>query len=340
MLNRMAIATAPGVLNFTESEMPLLQPHQILIKIKATSICGSDLHIVKGKHPSAPLPVAVGHEFAGEIVEMGTAVNRFSLGDRVTVEPVLICGQCPPCKQGQYGYCDNLSFHYRQGQGAFANYFIADEDFVYTLPEHLSYEAGALIEPLAVAVHAVQRAKIGLRDKVLVLGAGAIGLLITAVVRICGVQDIVVVDLAPYRLAKAKALGASRIINPREESVDHVIQELTSGRGMDKTFECVGLEQTLTQAMNLLRKGGLATIVGIFESTEVRIPAPLFVAKEITVQGSQGYCWDFPTALSLTQNIDLTEMITHVLPLSQVQAGFDAALDPNSQAIKVVLQPE
>ena len=336
----MTMATSPGVIELVERQVPELLPHQVLIAIKASSICGSDIHIYKGKHPSAPLPVAVGHEFAGEVAAVGSAVHKVKAGDRVTVEPVIACGLCLPCKQGTYGYCDNLSFHYRQGQGALADYFVADEQFVFLLPSHLSYEAGALIEPLAVAVHAVKRARISLGDKIVILGAGVIGILIAELSKADGSTDIIVVDLAVFRLEKALEMGATRVVNPARDNIEEVVAEVTDGRGIDKTFECVGLDKTLVQAMSLLKKGGLATIVGIFEEPKVTIPASLFVAKEITVQGSQGYCWDFDTALALTKEIDLNKLVSHVLPLKYVNEGFKVALDPGAKAIKVVLKPE
>ena len=177
-----------GAAELVERDVPEPREAQVVIAIKACSICGGDLHIYKGKHPSAPLPMALGHELAGEVIAIGSKVDLVAVGDRVTVEPVIACGLCPPCRRGEYGYCDNLSFHYRQGQGALADYFVADQRYVYKLPAHLSYEAGALIEPLAVAVHAVRRARIGLGDKVAIIGAGPIGILVTAVCKAAGAR--------------------------------------------------------------------------------------------------------------------------------------------------------
>ena len=161
----MAVVQTPGLAQIVERDVPEPGPTQVLIAIRAASICGSDLHLYKGKHPSASLPVSLGHELAGDVIRVGSKVNSVSIGDRVTVEPVIACGACPSCARGEYGYCDHLSFHYRKGQGAIAEYFVADERYVYKLPDEMAYEAAALIEPLAVAVHAVRRARIGLGDK-------------------------------------------------------------------------------------------------------------------------------------------------------------------------------
>lgn len=335
----MAVITEPGKVVLADKELAVLGNKQVLIEIKAASICGSDLHIYKGKHPSAPLPVAIGHEFSGDVIEVGDAVTRVKAGDKVTVEPVLVCGHCPPCQEGKYGYCDNISYHYRKGQGAFARYFIADERFVYPLPSGLSYQEGALIEPLAVAVHAVKRAKIGLGDQVLILGAGAIGLLIGALCKAAGATEIITVDLADYRLEMAKTMGATRVVNPLTESLEKAVSDISRGRGLGKTFECVGMEKTLVQAMSFLCIGGEATVVGIFEQPQVVIPASLFVSREITVRGSQGYCWDFETALALSLQINLKQLVTHEFPLEKVNDAFVHALDPACKAVKVQLNP-
>jgi len=283
--------------------------------------------------------MALGHELAGEVISIGPKVNSVAVGDRVTVEPVIACGLCPPCSRGEYGYCDNLSFHYRQGQGAMADFFVADQRYVYKLPDHLSYEAGALIEPLAVAVHAVRRAKIGLGDNVAIIGAGPIGLLVTAVCKAAGAQEVIVTDIADAHLTKALLMGATRTLNSRKESIVDVVRQGTGGRGIGKSFECVGTEQTFEQSMRCLCKGGIATIVGIFEQPVIQIPATIFVSQEITVQGSQGYCWDFETALGLTGVIDLGALISHVFALADVDKALKTALNPDENPVKIVLKP-
>ena len=158
----MAIVSSPGKIEFQERRLPELAPREVLIGVKASSICGSDLHIFNGKHPSALLPVAIGHELSGKVLEIGRDVVRVNVGDRVVVEPVVICGQCYFCRRGQYNLCTHISFQYRKGQGGFAPYYIAGEDWLHLLPEHVSFEEGALIEPLSVGVHAVKKGELQL----------------------------------------------------------------------------------------------------------------------------------------------------------------------------------
>jgi len=337
--SRMVILQSPGLAQLVEREVPEPGHTQVVIAIKACSICGGDLHIYRGKHPSAPLPTCLGHELAGDVVSTGAKVSSVQVGDRVTVEPVISCGTCPPCRRGQYGYCDNLSYHYRQGQGAMADYFVVDQRHVYKLPAHLSYEAGALIEPLAVAVHAVRRAGIGFGDDVAIIGAGPIGILVAAVCKAAGAREIIAADIADARLKTAAAMGATKTVNSLQGSLLDVIHSITGGRGIARSFECAGTQQTFEQSMRCLCKGGIATILGIFEQPVIEVPVTLFVSQEITVQGSQGYCWDFETALALTEVIDLGKLVSHVFPLISFDVALKVALNRDEKPVKVVLKP-
>ncbi len=338
----MAIVSAPGKVEFQEKRLSDLSPKEVLIGVKASSICGSDLHIFKGRHPSAPLPVAIGHELSGEVLKIGKEVSRLKEGDRVVVEPVITCGQCCFCQSGEYNLCTQISFQYRKGQGAFAPYFIAKEDWVHPLPEGISYEEGALVEPLSVSLHAFKKGNLRPAHQVAIFGAGAIGLLLLLLTRRSGKGNIFVVDVQDYRLKKAKAFGASHILNNWEEDATRKILDETSQLGVDRVFEAVGLENTLVQSLKVLKKGGTSVVVGIFENREVQIPVNLFIQKEISLIGSQGYCRDFQSALKLLEDreICLKEMVTHVLPLASLQKGFELLMDPKSEAIKVVIKSD
>lgn len=338
-INRIGRVVRPGEVDFIEREVADPGPGQVLIKIVSSSICGSDLHIFKGKHPAVNLPVTIGHEFSGDVVAVGDGVEKVAVGDRVTVEPVIVCGKCPACRRGEYGYCEQISFTYRNGDGAMADYITVFEPYVYKIPNHLSYDGGALIEPLAVATHAVRRADIRLGEKVLVIGAGAIGILTAALCRRMGASEVAIADFSDKRLKLALELGATTAIHAKDEDVLDVAQKLTGGTGMDKTFECVGRESTFEQAMMALRKNGLSTVVGIFEQKEIQIPVTRFITHEIKVQGSQGYCWDFPVALAMTREIDIEKLITHRFKLDALQQALETSLDQNSGSIKVIIKP-
>lgn len=338
-VNRVFRVKEAGVIDYIEREVRELQDDEVLIQIKASAICGSDLHIYKDKHPSVKLPCTIGHEFSGVIAETGRAVTNVQAGDRVTLEPSIVCGHCDACRHGEYSFCENISFTYRNGDGAMADYVIGKAVNVYKLPEDLSFEEGSLIEPMSVAVHAVRRADVRIGEKVLIIGAGAIGLLVCAVSRLCGAAEIIVVDYVKHRLEVAKEYGATYVCCPLEDDFQKILDEATGGKGVDKSFECVGREATFNQALSSLKKNGLATIVGIFEHPDIQIDASQFVTKEIKVQGSQSYCWDFPISLRFAKQVDLTKIITHVYPLEDLGKAFETCFDRSSGAIKVVLKP-
>ncbi|MDR1904232.1 MAG: alcohol dehydrogenase catalytic domain-containing protein [Treponema sp.] len=338
--NRLGRVASPKTVDFIER--PVMEPGEgeVLINIKASAICGSDMHIFSGKHPSVSLPVTIGHEFSGDVIVLGKGVSRVKIGDRVTVEPCIVCGKCDACLHGNYGYCEHISFTYRNGDGAMADYITVKENYAYPLPERLSYKAGALIEPMSVAVHAVRRADIRLGEKVLVIGSGAIGILVIALCKLSGAGEILVCDYSASRLAMAKEFGATIAVNPAAGgNLEQAVMDLTGGTGMDKTFECVGRESTFIQAMTSLRRDGLATVIGIFEEPKISINAMRFITHEIRVQGSQGYCWDFPIALKMSERIELEKLVTHEFPLTELQKALETCFDPDSQSIKVILKP-
>jgi 2-desacetyl-2-hydroxyethyl bacteriochlorophyllide A dehydrogenase len=285
------------------------------------------------------LPVPIGHEIAGEIAEVGASVTRVSPGDRVTVEPVINCGECHYCQRGAYHLCANISFQYRQGQGGLTTDFVVPERWVHVLPKDISYPAGALIEPLAVAVHAVRLANLTGDESVAIFGAGAIGLLILQVARASKAGEVFITDIRDARLNTALEFGACEAFN---SSICNPVEKLlkqTGGLGVQRAFEAVGLEKTLIQSLQSLQKGGQAVLVGLFETESACIPANLFVQKEISLTGSQGYHWDFQRGLDLVQRgkIDLEKMITHQFPLQHTQEAFETLIDPNQNAIKVVI---
>ena len=335
----MAFITEPGKIEFRDVRVPGLGPEDVLIAVKAAAICGSDLHIFKGKHPAVDLPVPVGHEVAGLVTQVGAQVTRLEPGDRVTVEPVIACGECFFCKRGEYHLCSEISFQYRQGQGGLTTHFVADQQWVHRLPEGLSYAQGALLEPLSVAVHAVKKANLGLADSVAIFGAGAIGLLLLQLAQAAGAGEVFVVDIQPHRLEAATSLGAQALDNSSGDVVSEMYAQ-TAGLGVERAFEAVGLASTFRQTLSVLRKGGQAVLIGLFEESEIRIPANIFVQKEISLTGSQGYCWDFQTAVKLVtqERVDLGKLITHEFPLAEAQAAFDALMAPEEQAMKVVIK--
>ncbi len=338
MVNRIGAVTKPGVVEFEDRQIPDIKDDEVLIKVAVSAICGSDLHIYKGKPPSVNLPSTIGHEFSGTVEQVG-AKSKFSVGDRVTLEPCIICGECEECKKGSYSFCENISFSYRVGNGSMADYVIAKTAHVFKLPDELTFEEGCLIEPMSVAMHAVRRADVKIGDKVVVVGCGAIGLLVVALCKLSGAAEIIATDFSQKKLDIAKQFGATHtVLGPNEVLLDKV-NEVTNGKGVDKSFECVGKQQTFTQATQSIKKNGVATIVGIFEDNNITMPATELITREIKIQGAQSYCWDFPISISMSKNIDLKKLITHEFKMEDLQKALDTSLDPKNNAVKVILKP-
>ena len=327
----------PFKTHFLEKEIDGLAPDEVLVRVRASAICGSDLHIARGLHPSAPLPVTSGHEFSGDVVAVGSEVTNAKVGQRVTVEPCIVCGKCDACRHGNYGYCENISYTYRRGNGAMADYVVVKEPYVYELPEYLSYETGALIEPLSVATHAVRRADIRLGETVLIIGAGAIGMMVAAMCRRSGAARIIIADFSDVRLDMALRVGATDAVNSGRVDLEEEVSRLTNGKGVDKSFECVGRESCFLQAIMTLKANGTCTVVGIYEKPMVTFPASRLVTHEIHIQGAQGYCWDFPIAIAAARDLPMDQFVTHTFPMSELQQALETALDPKSGSIKVVL---
>ena len=330
----------PFKTRFLERQIQELAPDEVLVRVRASAICGSDLHIARGLHPSAPLPVTIGHEFSGDVIAVGSEVTNARIGQRVTVEPCIVCGKCDACRHGNYGYCEHISFTYRRGDGAMADYVVVKEPYVYELPEYLSYETGALIEPLSVATHAVRRADIRLGETVLIIGAGAIGMMVAAMCRRSGADRIIIADFSDARLEAALQVGATDAVNSGRVDLEEEVRRLTNGKGVDKSFECVGRESCFLQAIMTLKANGTCTVVGIYEKPMVTFPASRLVTHEIHIQGAQGYCWDFPIAIAAARDLPMERFVTHTFPMSQLQQALETALDPKSGSIKVVLTQE
>lgn len=340
MNDQIGLVTEPMTVAFQMKAIPDLKDNEILIEIRSSCLCGSDLHIFKGRHPAVKLPVTIGHEFAGVVVRTGVQADRFRTGDRVTVEPSSVCGVCQACRTGHYSYCSKISFLYREGNGAMCKYIAVAEDFVYRLPDSVSDDCGAMIEPLAVAVHATRRGGVRLGERVLIIGAGAIGILVAALCHRSGAKTVLLTDRVSHRLAKAQELAPIQTVNTQEHDLRQAVLAAFGPDGPDQVFECVGLKETLNDAMSLVRMGGLVTVVGIFEQPQATINASLFVSREIRVQGSQSYCFDFQTAIDIAPELKPERLITHSFPMSQLQSALETALDRTAESVKIVLHPD
>ena len=283
----------------------------------------------------------MGHEFSGTVAEVGEGVTSVKVGDQVVVEPILACGECPACKKGKYNICKHLGFHgLSGGGGGFAKFTVVDERWVHKMPEGLSLEQGAIVEPSAVALHSVRLSKIKAGDKAVVFGAGPIGLLVIEALKVAGASEIYAVELSKERCQKAEELGAI-VINPAEETdVAGRIQELTNG-GADVAFEVTGISSVLKQAIDSTTFEGETIIVSIWEK-EAAIQPNNLVLSERSMKGSICYRDIFPAVMDLmTQGYFSAEKIVtkHIKLDEVVSEGFETLVNDKSQ-IKILVEPK
>ena len=258
------VMTEPGKISFRQVEIPKPGPDQVLVKIKRIGICGSDIHVYHGTHPYTSYPVTQGHEVSGQIVELGAYVKELQPGQKVTIEPQVFCGRCYPCLHGKYNLCEKLKVMGFQTTGTASEYFAVDASKVTVLPEELSYAEGAMIEPLAVTVHAAKRFPELKGAKAVVLGCGPIGILLVQSLKAMGAAKVLATDISEGRLALAKRLGADVAVNTAQEDYAAALLDAFGPDRADVIYECAGTDITMDQAIQNARKGSTIILVAVF----------------------------------------------------------------------------
>lgn len=281
---RAALVTGNGTISLNDIPLPTLNEGEALIKVLYTGICGTDIHVMHGKHPTANLPVVTGHEFVGEVVEVkGKGSEKFKQGDRVVVQPFFSCGRCDACAQGKDNICQELAFMGAHVNGSFADYTKALTRKMYKIPKEMDLELAALTEPVAVAVHDVHNSGLKVADTAMVIGGGPIGMLIALVARNAGASRVVISEINEYRRTFAAELGFE-VINPLNADFDNQIDAITEGKGFDVVFEVSGAKPAIKTAIDKAAAAGTVMVVGM---TPEAYPVELFkiFAKELTVRG-------------------------------------------------------
>lgn len=324
-------------------------PGEVLLQVAYCGICGSDLHeYADGPHSiphqeAHPLsgcraPLTLGHEFCGQVVALGPGVDQSLLGQRVAVEPEYRCGECQYCRMGQYNLCESMGFIGLMGDGGFAEQALVPAYMLHRLPERVSFKQAAVLEPAAVAYHALNQSSLLAGDSCVVFGLGPIGLLLVLLARLRGVERIYAVDLDPERRRLALELGASTALDGADPQLQERLRQLSDG-GLDTAFEAAGSQQTLSHALHCLRKGGEAVLVGLMG--QVQVDAFHLVNHELRLLSSVGYRHVYPELIELLASgrLDLSRLVTRCLALEQaVEQGFEALLHDKSQ-IKVLVNP-
>lgn len=258
------VMTAPGVIEFRETPRPIAAKGQVLVRIMRIGICGSDIHVYHGKHPFTRYPVTQGHEVSGRIEAVGSGVEGLSVGQKVTIEPQVCCGHCYPCTHGKYNLCEELKVMGFQTTGTASEYFAVDAAKVTPLPETMSYDEGAMIEPLAVTVHAAKRFPELKGARVAILGCGPIGILLMQSCKALGAASVLVTDVSDYRLSVARSVGADYAVNTGETDMEQALRDAFGSDKADVIYDCAGSDITMGQAIRCARKGSTIVLVAVF----------------------------------------------------------------------------
>lgn len=332
---RAAVLVEPGKFDLRDRDRPDPAPDDVVVAIRNVGICGSDLHYYErgriGEYV-VESPIVLGHESAGEVVEVGSAVTGIDPGDRVALEPGVPCRRCSHCKRGRYHLCESVEFMATPPHdGAFAEYVAWPADFCYRLPGGVSTVEGALCEPLSVGLHATRRGDVGPGDTVVVAGAGPIGLLAAAAARAAGASDVLITDVVPAKLEFARQRGVDRGINVAETDLEEAVETYTHGVGADVVIECSGAEASIRSTLDAVRRGGTVVLVGLSDEAEIPVNVLSLIDNELDVRGSFRYHDTYPAAIDLLADgvVDAAGIVEFDLPLSEIDAAFERATDPS-----------
>ncbi len=331
-------------LEMVEMAVPAIGPDDILVRVRACGICGSDVHGFDGSTGRRIPPLVMGHEAAGEVARVGDHIHDLREGDRVTFDSTIYCGQCFYCARGEVNLCENREVlgvspgPYRR-HGAFAEFVSVPRRIVYRLPDSLSYEQAALIEAVSVAVHAVSLGPQNPQSAV-VVGAGMIGVLVVQALRAIGCQNVTAIDLDDDRLQRALKSGASTAIDSGVSDAPALVREMTEGRGVELAIECVGATEPIRTAIACTRKGGAVTLVGNVSPT-IDLPLQEVVSRQLRLQGSCASSGEYPRCIELLASgqIEVQPLISAVAPLSEGPAWFDRLYRREGNLMKVILRP-
>lgn len=324
---------------------PEIGVDDVLVRVEACGICGSDVHGMDGSTGRRIPPVIMGHEASGVIAGAGSAVKDFAKGDRVTFDSTVYCGQCHFCRAGQINLCDNrrvlgVSCDDYRRHGAFADYVAVPQRILYRLPDEVTFDQAATVEPLSIALHSVEITPISLNDTAVVVGAGMIGLFIIQVLRSAGCGQIVSVDLIQSRLDLACKVGADIALKADETDVVAEVLKLTESRGADLAFEAVGVVDAVNTAIASVRKGGSVTLVGNVTPI-VELPLQTVVTREIAVRGSCASRGEYPACLSMIARgvVKVDPLISASAPLAEGASWFKRLYNQEEGLMKVILNP-
>lgn len=344
MENKAVFMHGTNEMIWKEIDMPVIGDKDVLIKVDVVGICGSDVHYYQhGKIGDFIVngDFILGHECAGEIVQVGKDVKNLAIGDRVALEPGKTCGKCEFCKSGRYNLCPDVEFFATPPyHGVFANYVAHPEDMCFKLPENVSNLEGALVEPLAVGLHATSRGNVKLGDTVVIFGSGCIGLVTLLSAKARGAAQIIVVDILKNRLETAKKLGATHTVNAKEENALQRISEITDGKGAHVVIETAGSEITVKQTVEAVKTGGTIVLVGMTPKDSVEFNFMKLMSKEGEIKTIFRYRNLYPVAINAIASgaIDVKGIVSHTFDFKDTKAAFDFVSTNAQDVVKAVIK--
>ena len=338
---KQVLLKAPKVFELNDVPKPSCGETQALIRVRAVGICGSDYHAYHGKHPFISCPIVMGHEAAGEVVEVGAKASNVKIGDRVVLRPQKICGACIHCKNGRYNICKSLKVLGCQEVGASSEFYAAEAELFYKLPDNVDFKTGTVIEPLAVGVHAAKR---GLPNgfagkKALVIGAGTIGNVVAQSVKGLGAQEVIITDVSDFKLELAKKSGVAHTLNVAKNDLAKFVEEKYGPDGADVIYECTAAEAPLNQALDMARKGTRIVIVGVYGS-QVSVNMANVQDREYELVGTLMYVHeDYVDAIRLVKEgkVNLGVLITDEFPLEKTAEAYKHIETNKDNVQKVIL---
>ncbi|WP_078393183.1 NAD(P)-dependent alcohol dehydrogenase [Shouchella patagoniensis] len=336
----------PGQLNMRDVDRPEPGPEDVLIRVRAVGLCGSDIHYYEhGKIGPYVVkePIILGHEVAGEIVEIGDAVTHLSIGQRVAVEPGRTCGTCRFCKSGRYNLCKEVSFLATPPyDGAFCEYIAVRHDLVFPVSDSISDETAALIEPFSVGLHAVERGRVAAGETVVIMGMGPIGMMSAMAAKLAGATTIIGVDLEESRLLAAKDMGVTHTVLLGQEEVDHKVAEITGGTGADVAIETAGNGAAFASAVAAVSRGGRVVLVGLPPTETAELNVSHVVDNELDILGVFRYRNTYAKAVALIEahQLNFDPIVTGRFLLEETEAAFNQALVDKANTIKLVIYPK
>lgn len=333
------VMTAPGAIAFHEAPVPAPGFGQVLVKMMKIGVCGSDIHVYHGKHPFTKYPVTQGHEVSGEITALGPGVAGLRTGQRVTIEPQVYCGKCWPCTHGKYNLCEELKVMGFQTTGMAAHYCAVDAEKVTPLPDDMSFDQGAMIEPTAVAVHAIRRAGSVEGLKIAVLGAGPIGILVAQAAKAMGAGAVLVTDISDFRLTKARECGADYTANTRAKDFGTALTECFGPDKADIIYDCAGNDATMGQAIANARKGSTIILVAVYAGM-AHVDLAVLNDHELDLNTTMMYRHeDYVDAIRLVEKgaIRLEPLMSKWFAFRDYQAAYRYIDDNRETTMKVII---